>query len=233
VRVFCGTSGYAFAEWRGTFYPEGLSTSDMLRYYASQLPSVEINNTFYRLPSRNVLQGWALQVPEGFVFSIKASQRISHHARLKGEARAPLEFLLASTAELGPKLGPILFQLPPNLRCDVSRLRDFLALLPPGRRFVFEFRHASWFAEPAFAALEEAGAALGAIQQEDFEAPLVPTARWGYLRLHRREYNRPALLDWARRLAEQPWDEAYVYFKHDGGRGSGPTAAREFLSALA
>lgn len=228
-----GTSGYGFPEWKGSFYPDRLPDHEMLRYYSSQFTTVEINNTFYRLPTRNVVREWALQVPPGFVFAIKASQRITHRARLKPEGRESLEFLLATAAELGAKLGPILFQLPPNLRCDDSRLRAFLSLLPPERRFVFEFRHSSWFVESTYAALQDFGAALGTIQQDDFESPLVPTTRWGYLRLHRSRYEMDQLRAWVRRLASQPWDEAYVYFKHDDGPGSGPTAAREFERALA
>ena len=130
MRLLAGTSGYAFKEWKRVFYPDGLADDAMLGYYASRFPTVEINNSFYRLPKEHVLVEWASQVPDGFTFAIKASQRITHHARLKPECAGALEFLLKNTAVLGDKLGPILFQLPPNLKKDFDRLRAFLDMLP-------------------------------------------------------------------------------------------------------
>jgi uncharacterized protein YecE (DUF72 family) len=130
VKLLAGTSGYAFKEWKGSFYPADLKDDGWLGYYASRFPSVEINNTFYRLPKESVLREWASQVPETFTFAIKASQRITHMARLKEEAASPLEYLLRTTSSLGSRLGPILFQLPPNLKKDLPRLRGFLAALP-------------------------------------------------------------------------------------------------------
>jgi uncharacterized protein YecE (DUF72 family) len=232
VRLLAGTSGYAFKEWKGSFYPEDLKADGMLGFYASRFPTVEINNTFYRLPKEHVLLDWASQVPDGFTFAIKASQRITHYARLKPEAQGPLEFLLANTAVLGNKLGPILFQLPPILKKDTGRLAAFLAMLPTGRRFAFEFRHSSWFDHDVVDVLRERDAALVIIDQPDFETPIIPTATWGYLRLHRLDYTAGHLAEWAGRLREQAWRDAYVYFKHDEGTGSGPPAVDSFVQAF-
>lgn len=233
MKILAGTSGYAFKEWKGTFYPSDLKNDDMLGFYASRFPTVEINNTFYRMPRENVLLDWASKVPDGFTFALKASQRITHHARLKPESSAELVgFLLKNTALLGDRLGPILFQLPPNLKKDMDRLRGFLELLPADRRFVFEFRHASWFEDDVFAALRERGVAMCIAEQEEFKCPVVCTASWGYLRLHRLDYDEGALGEWARCVASQPWTEAYVYFKHDEGVGSGPPAVNAFVAAV-
>ena len=233
MKLFAGTSGYAFKEWKGNFYPDDLKDDVMLGYYAGRFPTVEINNTFYRLPKQNVLLDWVSQVPESFTFALKASQRITHFARLKAEAAGPLEFLLKNTQVMGSRLGPILFQLPPNLKKDLDRLRNFLALLPPERKFAIEFRHASWFEDDVYELLRVRDVALCAIEQPDFASPLVSTASWGYLRLHRLDYDGTALSGWAGRVSAQTWNEVYVYFKHDEGTGSGPPAVDEFLQASA
>ncbi|MDQ3996447.1 MAG: DUF72 domain-containing protein, partial [Gemmatimonadota bacterium] len=179
----------------------------------------------------------AAQVPEHFTFAIKASQRITHHARLKEEAASPLDYLLRVTSKLGPRLGPILFQLPPNLKKDLPRLRGFLGLLPKDRRFTIEFRHESWFEDDVMSALREHDVAMCVAEQDDFKCPVLSTASWGYLRLHRLDYNEETLAVWAKCVAEQGWSEAYVYFKHDesetAGTSSGPTAVDAFLSAAA
>ena len=233
MRLLAGTSGYAFKEWKGAFYPDDLPDDEWLGYYAGRFPTVEINNSFYRLPKRTVLLDWAAQVPEPFVFAIKASQRITHFARLKEECAEALAFLLGNTAVLGDRMGPILFQCPPNLKKDVLRLRGFLALLPRGRRYTIEFRHESWFDDEVFEALRERDVALCLSEQEDFAVPMHPTASWGYLRLHRRDYDAEALAMWAKRLAATGWSDAYVYFKHDEGEGSGPPAVDAFVAAWA
>ena len=160
MKILAGTSGYAFKEWKGNFYPTELKDDGFLGYYATKFPTVEINNTFYRLPKENVLMEWAAQVPQNFTFALKASQRITHHARLKEEAADTVDFLLRNTAKLGDRLGPILFQLPPNLKKDVNRFRGFLGLLPSDRRYVFEFRHESWFDDETFDALRAHDVAL-------------------------------------------------------------------------
>ena len=232
MKLLAGTSGYAFKEWKKVFYPEDLPDDGMLGYYASRFSTVEINNTFYRLPKQHVLEEWAAQVPDGFTFAVKASQRITHHARLKPEAASATEFLLKNTEVLGDKLGPILFQLPPNLKKDHDRLRAFIDTLPEGRRYTIEFRHESWFEDDVLDALRARDISLCITEQPEFASPVVVTASWGYVRLHRLDYDVAALSTWAHQLASQQWSDAYVYFKHDEGEGSGPPAVDTFVRAF-
>jgi uncharacterized protein YecE (DUF72 family) len=233
VKVLVGTSGWAFKEWKGSFYPEDLPDDGMLGFYASKFPTVEINNTFYRLPKEHVLQEWAAKVPDGFTISLKASQRITHHARIKAESAASaLEFLLKNLEALGTRLGPVLFQLPPNLQKDIPRLSAFVKLLPEGRRFTIEFRHPSWFGDDVVEILRERQIAMCVIDQEEFASPMIPTADWGYLRLHRFDYNDQALETWARRLMDEPFKEAYVFFKHDDTPFTGPPAVAAFTRLI-
>ena len=231
MRVLAGTSGYAFKEWKGSFYPSDLAADGMLGYYAGKFPTVEINNTFYRLPKTHVLEEWAAQTPEKFTFTLKASQRITHHARLKPESAGAVEFLLKTTAVLGDRLGAILFQLPPNLRKDLTLLHNFLELLPTGRRYAFEFRHESWFDEGTFRLLRDRDIAMCVAEQDGFACPVVCTASWGYLRLHRLDYSADALAEWAKCVGGQSWSQAYVFFKHDDGVGSGPPVVEAFMKA--
>ncbi|HKV50990.1 MAG TPA: DUF72 domain-containing protein [Gemmatimonadaceae bacterium] len=233
MKLIAGTSGYAFKEWKGSFYPEEVKDDGMLAYYAGKFPSVEINNTFYRLPKEHVLRDWAAQVPDTFTFAIKASQRITHYARLKPECASAVEFLLTNTSVLAARLGPILFQLPPNLKKDVPRLQTFVDSLPNDRRFTIEFRNATWFEDDVYEVLRARGVALCITEQPDFASPVMATAPWGYARLHRLDYDEPALGAWAGKLAGMPWSEAYVYFKHDEGAGSGPPAVDAFQRAFA
>jgi uncharacterized protein YecE (DUF72 family) len=228
VTLHVGTSGYAYKEWKGSFYPEDLPQKQFLRYYAERFSTVEANNTFYRMPSADALAAWNDQVPEGFVFAVKAPQRITHQKRLIdcGEA---LTGLFSATAALGPRLGPVLFQLPPNLKVDHARLRDFLALLPPAAQAAFEFRNESWFSDETWALLRARNAALVISESEKIEAPLVPTADWGYLRLRREDYVEKDIDDWAGRIRSQPWKHTYVYFKHEDA-GTGPKLARSLLA---
>ena len=233
MKLLAGTSGYAFKEWKGAFYPKELKDDGMLGFYASKFPAVEINNTFYRLPKENVLREWAAQVPETFTFALKASQRITHHARLKEQAADTVDFLLKNTAVLGDRLGPILFQLPPNLKKDTNRFRGFLGLLPSDRRYVFEFRHESWFDDEIYDAMRERDIAMCIIEQDEFKCPVVSTASWGYLRLHKLDYDNAALTEWANCVTNQRWKEAYVFFKHEESEagGSGPPAVSTFVTA--
>ncbi len=223
MRVLAGTSGFSYKEWKGSFYPEDLAAAKMLAYYADRLPAVEINNTFYRMPRPALLEGWAAEVPPGFRFVLKASQRITHFKRLK-EAGDEVAYFFGVAAALGERLGPALFQLPPNLKKDLPRLAAFLQTLPAGARAAFEFRHASWFEDDVFEALRARGAALCVAEDEELATPLVATADWGYLRLRRQDYGDPEVAAWAARVKEQPWGEAYVFFKHEDA-GSGPRLA--------
>ena len=233
MKLLAGTSGFAFKEWKGPFYPEKMKDADMLGFYSTKFPTVEINNTFYRLPKEELLRHWAEQVPEGFSFSIKASQKITHFTRLKEEGAPALEYLIKAIDVMGAKLGPVLFQLPPNMKKDLERLNGFLARLPRGRRHTMEFRHESWFDEDTFDALRNHNVAMCAIEQPDFKSPFVSTADWGYVRLHRFDYDEPMLAAWANEIKAQQWTDAYVVFKHDEGLGSGPPAVGKFISLSA
>ncbi len=212
-----GASGYSFKEWKGTFYPDKIKTEDMLPFYSSRLPTVEINNTFYRMPKTEMLENWAATTPEPFKFAIKASRRITHIARIKAESAAePLGYLYKNLAALGAKRGPVLFQLPPNLKKDLPRLVAFLAMLPPEHGATFEFRNDSWFEDDVYAALKAAGAALCLSEREDnAPPPLVETAPWGYVRLRLETYSDDDLRRWARTLQATSWRDIHVYFMHE------------------
>jgi uncharacterized protein YecE (DUF72 family) len=233
VKLLAGTSGFAFKEWKGPFYPPKMKNDDMLGFYAGKFPIVEINNTFYRLPKESVLADWASQVPDGFTFSIKASQRITHFARLKPESAEFVTYLLNVTKALGAKMGPILFQLPPNLKKDFGRLEAFLRTLPTDRKYTVEFRHESWFTDDVFDLLRSRDIPMCIVEQPEFASPVVATASWGYLRLHRFDYDDARLTEWASRIRAQAWKEAMVIFKHDEGAGSGPPAVSAFVDVMA
>lgn len=229
MKLLAGTSGYSYPEWKGWFYPEDLPNSEFLRYYGERLPSVEINNTFYRFPNASMIETWGQSVPEGFRFSIKASQKITHIKRLR-DTQEETGYLLKTIRSLGPKLGVVLYQCPPNLRKDTGRLRDFLATLPPDVRSAMEFRHESWFSEDVYDLLREKDCALCvADTDEDLEVPFVGTARWGYLRLRRPDYTPRGLEAWVRRVEGQNWDPAFVFFKHED-EGVGASFALKFLA---
>jgi uncharacterized protein YecE (DUF72 family) len=234
MQVLVGTSGYAYKEWRGSFYPEKTKDKDMLRYYAERLGTVEINNTFYRLPGREMLLRWAEEVPPGFVFVLKASQRITHRQRLSAESRETVEHLFDVARALGDRLGPVLFQTPPFLKKDLARLRDFLGFLPAGHPVAFEFRHESWADEEVREALRERNAALVCADTDlaSDPAPIVPTADWGYLRLRRCDYDDPGLAAWAERIRGQAWKRAFVFFKHEDDRPLAWPAIERFAAAV-
>lgn len=223
-----GTSGYSYKEWKGHFYPEDLPANEMLHYYGSLLPSVEINNTFYRMPRTHVLETWAEQVPDGFRFSVKASQRITHHKRLSN-ADDEVEYLITTLKALGSKLGVVLFQLPPNFKIDTSRLDDFLDLIPTGTPAAFEFRHKSWLDDDVYDLLRKRDFAWCiADTEDDEETPVISTAPWGYLRLRKPRYSRAELKKWIKCIRSKGWDRVFVFFKHED-EGSGPKMAAEFL----
>ena len=216
-RLLAGASGYSYKEWKGNFYPEKIKLEEMLAFYAERLPTVEINNTFYRMPKTAVLESWANSTPEGFRFAIKASRRITHMSRIKAESSAePVGFLYRNLAALDAKLGAVLFQLPPNLKKDLPRLTEFLSLLPANHAAAFEFRSDTWFADDVYEALKGAGAALVLSEREDnAPPPLVETAPWGYVRLRLETYTDRDLEQWADRLAAMSWRETFAYFMHE------------------
>ncbi len=243
MRVLCGTSGFSYKEWKGPFYPEDLPDKQMLTYYAERLPTVEINNTFYRMPKTEMLEKWTEQVPESFVFVIKASKRITHaKERLTAAVDDNVAYLWGQVQSLGSHLGPILFQLPPYFRKNTELLQEFMGKLPEGLRAVFEFRHESWATDEVHKALRAGGCALctadtnknGEDQEGEEQqpgAPLVPTTDWGYLRLRRDTYSDEELQAWAERVQKQPWREVFVFFKHED-EGSAPRLAEKFASLL-
>jgi uncharacterized protein YecE (DUF72 family) len=214
MELLAGTSGYSYKAWCGPFYPEKLPGSEMLRYYAERFPTVEINNTFYRMPPTAMLAQWLEQVPERFTFTLKAPQRITHVARLRDCESALAEFVRRAGI-LGPRLGMLLFQLPPYLKKDVPRLSAFLDTLPAGTRVAFEFRNDSWHDDEVFALLRQRGASLCVTDTDEGETPFVVTADWGYLRLRRTHYEDAELAGWAERIAKEPLARTFVYFMHE------------------
>ncbi len=234
MNVLVGTSGWSYKEWKGSFYPPKLPAEEMLRFYSGHFPTVEVNNSFYRIPAEKVLAGWVQQVPESFRFVMKASRRVTHNNRLRDEDGS-LGYFLRAVNPLGDRLGPTLFQLPPNFKKDMDRLRGFLAALPRHWPAAMEFRHASWFDEEVYEALKNRGVALVAVDENEAEgsgSPLVPTASWGYLRLRRVTYDEARLRTWAERILEQQWSDAYVFLKHEDGSPTGPAAAGEITRIL-
>jgi len=217
MRILAGASGYSFKEWRGTFYPDKMKPEEMLPFYSSRLPTVEINNTFYRFPRQNVLEEWMRITPAAFQFAIKAPRRITHIGRLKPESvTEAIGWLYDNMGPLGDKRGPVLFQCPPTMKKDAARLEAFLALLPPDHRAAFEFRNDSWFSDEVYEALRKAGASLCFSEREDnAPPPLVETAPWGYVRLRLEEYSDDDLAQWARRLESTGWKHVYAYFMHE------------------
>jgi uncharacterized protein YecE (DUF72 family) len=228
MKLLVGTSGYSYKEWKGIFYPEKLPAKEMLSYYASQLPAVEINNTFYRLPQKSMLEGWKEQVPVNFRFSIKASQRITHFKRLK-DVEEETKYLMDTAACLEERLGVVLFQLPPNMKKDLPRLETFLKCLPAETLVAFEFRHPTWLEDDVLDLLRQTGHALCISDTDDMPVTHIDrTADWGYLRLRRVVYDEAALAAWLQRVRDQKWNEAFVFFKHED-EGTGPRLAGEFL----
>jgi uncharacterized protein YecE (DUF72 family) len=232
MRVRVGTSGYNYPEWKGSFYPDDMKPSKMLPYYAERFSTVEINATFYRMPTAATVEGWAKAVPDAFTFVLKAPQRITHFARLKN-VDDPVRVFSDIAGRLGARLGPLFFQLPPNFQRDVSRLGDLLVQLPPARRAAFEFRHPSWFADDVYDRLRSRNAALCIADTETGSTPAVATADWGYLRLRAVDYTDAQLTQWAATLQRigAGWRDAFVFFKHEE-RGTGPALAKRFEAVL-
>jgi uncharacterized protein YecE (DUF72 family) len=227
MKLYCGTSGFSFKEWKGPFYPEKLPANEMLAFYAGRLPTVEINNTFYRMPRRSVLEGWSAQVPDTFRFAIKAPRRITHSKQL-AECSEEAGYFFETLEALGPRLGVVLFQLPPHARVNVEKLVAFLSLVPDGMRVAFEFRHASWRDEAVYAALARRNAAWVTADNDGGEPPELPkTSALTYLRLRAASYSDKALKSWKARCAD--FERAFVFFKHEEG-GAGPRYAERMLA---
>jgi uncharacterized protein YecE (DUF72 family) len=228
LQLFAGASGYSYKPWKGPFYPKDLPDAEMLGFYAERLPTVEINNTFYRLPKASVLEDWAAKTPATFRFVLKASRKITHIHRLKNVGELT-DHLFKTADSLGPKLGPILFQLPPYLKKDLERLQQFCDGVAQGRAVAFEFRDGSWLEDDVFEVLRGHNAALCIADMGGETTPLVPTADWGYLRLRRDDYADADLMRWTERMRAQPWSEAYVFFKHED-EGAAPRLAQRLMS---
>jgi uncharacterized protein YecE (DUF72 family) len=231
VKTLVGTSGYNYPEWRGSFYPEKFPTAKMLAYYAERFPTVEINYTFYRLPTEKLLAGWSEGTPPHFCFTLKAPRRITHDAKLQ-RCEDLLQAFCRTSRTLGAKLGVLLFQLPPNFKKDLDVLRAFLELLPEGTRAAFEFRHQSWLEEDVYEALRRRNVALCVADSEKLSTPVVVTADYAYFRLRDEGYQDADLTRWAETVRGLTGvSDAFVYFKHEE-QGLGPDFARRFVAAL-
>jgi uncharacterized protein YecE (DUF72 family) len=232
MQTWIGTSGFQYPEWKGTFYPEKMPASKMLGFYSAQFATTEVNYTFRRIPSPATMQRWVAETPERFIFILKAPQRVTHFSKLR-DCGDTLRYFCGVVSALGLKIGPVLFQLPPTFKKDVTLLGDFLRELPEGMRAAFEFRNASWFADDTFAALAEAGVALCISESEKLSAPRVATASYGYLRLRREDYQAGDITRWAEFVRQQSgqWSDALIYFKHEES-GIGPKLAQQMMLEL-
>jgi len=230
TRIRAGTSGYSYKEWRGTFYPPAVHQDEWLSYYSSRLPTVEINNTFYRMPRKHVVETWRDSVPDSFRFVIKASRRITHQSRLNN-AEESTAYLLERADLLGDKLGAILFQLPPYMRLDLDRLTAFQTLLPEGLPVAFEFRHESWSAREVDQALQSRG--HGRVVTHDVDSPTAAlmSSSLTYLRLRAPNYTPAALRRWQEKIEASGAECAFVFFKHEDA-GAGALMAEEFLALV-
>jgi len=228
MQLLAGTSGFSYTEWRGSFYDEKLPPARMLTAYSEKLPTVEINNTFYRMPQPSLFQGWLEKVPESFSFAIKAPRAITHVQRLK-DTSANVAQLLKVASILGPRLGPVLYQTPPFLKQDVQLLADFVSSLPKHVPAALEFRHISWFNDATYQVLSDAGVALCATEVDDGDgsgAPFVRTAPFIYVRLRKENYDDAELGAIRQRLEDLKVERANVYFKHEV---KGPAYALKLL----
>jgi len=230
TEIRIGTSGFSYKEWLGKFYPPKLPGAKMLEFYARRLATVEINYTFRAMPRAGMLERWATQVPEHFRFALKAPQRITHFARLKGAAES-LDYFVKTSAELEGKMGPVLFQLPPDMKRDVPLLREFIAQIGGRIRPAFEFRNASWFDDSVLQALRDGGAALCIAESHKLSTPVERTASWVYARLRKETYDDAGLKEWARRLQRLAGDgcEVYAYLKHED---AAPDLAERLLTMI-
>jgi uncharacterized protein YecE (DUF72 family) len=215
MHIYVGTSGFGHKEWKGKFYPEKISAKDMLRFYAGRLNTVEINNTFYHMPKESVLASWAGQVPDEFVFALKAPQVITHIKQLRNVS-GETNYLFRSLSVLNRKLGPVLFQFPKSFRVNAAALEDFLGLIPENASCAFDFRSPTWLQESIPDLLRVKGHSW-CVEDTD-ENPvekIITTATWGYLRLRRSAYRDADLSRWAEKILLQNWEKAFVFFKHE------------------
>jgi uncharacterized protein YecE (DUF72 family) len=227
MKIFVGTSGYSYKAWQGKFYPAKIPPKDMLGFYAQRLTAVEINNTFYHMPTEAVLTSWAAQVPDTFVFALKAPRIITHIKRMKNVADE-VGYLFRTLSILDQKLGPVLFQFPPSLRANPPLLKDFLALIPEGIPCAFEFRHSSWLADEILDLLRTRSLSLCLADTDENPAEeIIATAAWGYLRLRRTDYTEADLSRWLAKIKAQQWEQAFVFFKHEE-EAIGPEMALHF-----
>ena len=232
--ILVGTSGYNYPEWKGSFYPADLPASKFLPYYAGKFPTVEINYTFYRMPTPKLVAGWRAQVPAEFRFTLKAPKRITHDRRLRAaDVAESLQGFLTAAAELGAQRAALLFQLPPNLKKDLPLLTEFLSLLPPKTTAAFEFRHDSWLADDVFEALRSKGVALCIADSEARETPMVMTADYAYLRLRDEGYGDADIARWTATVRDlgSRVSDVFVYFKHED-EGKGAAFGQQMMALL-
>jgi uncharacterized protein YecE (DUF72 family) len=232
MKFWIGTSGFQYAEWKGNFYPEDLPAAKMLPFYAEHFSTTEINYTFHRIPAPKTIENWNKLTSAGFRFGLKAPQKITHWSKLR-DCGDTLRYFHDVTSGLDEKLGPVLFQLPPNFKKDTFVLADFVNSLPPGMHAAFEFRHESWFGDDVWEIFKPHNVALCIAETEHFATPKVATADWGYLRLRREDYAKIDIERWAEFVREQKerWSDAYIYFKHEEA-GIGPKLAKAMMELL-
>jgi uncharacterized protein YecE (DUF72 family) len=233
MNIWIGTSGFQYAEWKGNFYPEDLPAAKMLPYYAERLNTTEINYTFHRIPAAKTIDNWNKLTPINFRFALKAPQKITHWAKLR-DCGDTMRYFFDVASGLGEKLGPILFQLPPNFKKDTFLLADFVNCFPTGMRAAFEFRHESWFGDDVWEIFKSCNVALCIAETEDFATPKIATADYGYLRLRRADHAEDDVTRWAEfvRKESERWSDTFIYFKHEEG-GIGPKLAKQMMEILA
>jgi uncharacterized protein YecE (DUF72 family) len=232
MNIWIGTSGFQYPEWKGNFYPEDLPAAKMLPFYAERLTTTEINYTFHRIPSAKTIDNWNKLTPEKFRFALKAPQKVTHFAKLR-DCTDTLRYFHQTVSALGPKLGPVLFQLPPSFKKEATVLAAFLEEVPSGMRAAFEFRHASWFDDEVFALLKARNATLCVADSETLSTPPIATADFGYLRLRREDYQTSDITRWAETVRNhaESWNDVFIYFKHEAA-GIGPKLVKEMSGIL-
>jgi uncharacterized protein YecE (DUF72 family) len=228
MTLYVGTSGYSYKEWKGSFYPEQISASEMLSYYAAHLPAVELNNSYYRLPERTTVESWRKQTPENFRFSVKAPRSITLYRRLK-DVGAQTKQMLETVSALEDRLGTLLFRMPENMKKDLACLKSFLKILPADTPAAFDFRHATWFDDEVRDLLRSHNRVLVVSDTDETPATHIDrTADWGYVRLRRVRYSKAELTAWSKRIKAQNWKKTFVFFKHED-EGTGPKLAAQFI----